>query len=105
MNLLLNGIQAMPDGGDLLVTSRLEKSENRIVIEIKDTGQGIPAENLDKIFEPFFTTKERGEGTGLGLSVSYGIIKQHNGDIRISSQEGEGTTFYVCLPDICEVNC
>lgn len=98
MNLLLNGIQAMPEGGSLRVTSRLEKSDNKMTIEVEDTGNGIAEENLDKIFEPFFTTKGTSEGTGLGLSVSYGIVKQHNGEIRVSSRKNVGTMFSISLP-------
>jgi len=72
-------------------------------IAFRDTGSGISSENMDKIFEPFFTTKKAGEGTGLGLSVSYGIVKKFGGDIRVKSQTAEegkepGTTFTVLLP-------
>jgi len=96
LNLFLNAIQAMPDKGTLRIKSF---SENRsIKIDISDTGIGIPRENLDKIFEPFFTTKEVGQGTGLGLAVSYGIIKKHRGYIKVDSEMGRGTTFSVVLP-------
>ncbi len=104
MNLLLNGIQAMPEGGSLKVTSRLEKEDNKITIEVKDTGTGIAEDNLDRIFEPFFTTKGTSEGTGLGLSVSYGIVKQHNGEIKVSSQKNVGTTFSISLPFVNHLN-
>jgi len=69
-----------------------------LIVEIADTGQGIPPENLKKIFDPFFTTKPVGQGTGLGLSVSYEIVKKHGGDIQVRSKLGEGTTFTVRLP-------
>ncbi len=98
MNLILNGIQAMPDGGKLDIRTDFDKQNEQIVIDVADTGRGIPDATLDKIFEPFFTTKSRGQGTGLGLSVSYGIIRQHNGEITVSTKPGEGTTFTIHLP-------
>ena len=67
-------------------------------VRIADTGQGIPKENLNKIFDPFFTTKNPQEGTGLGLSVSYGIIQKHHGDIIVESEVGKGTRFIIKLP-------
>jgi signal transduction histidine kinase len=70
----------------------------RVNIEIEDTGEGIPAEHLDKIFEPFFTTKEIGKGTGLGLSVTYGLVQDMNGDIAVKSEVGIGTTFTLSFP-------
>jgi two-component system NtrC family sensor kinase len=69
-----------------------------VIIEIKDTGTGIKAEHLDKIFDSFFTTKDAVKGVGLGLSVCYGFIKDHGGDIVVKSQEGAGTTFVITLP-------
>lgn len=96
LNLLVNAIQAMPDEGTLRIKSYGENKSLRV--DISDTGIGIPAENLDKIFDPFFTTKEVGHGTGLGLSVSYGIVKKHHGHITVSSEVGRGTTFSVILP-------
>ncbi|MBT4644397.1 MAG: DUF3365 domain-containing protein [Deltaproteobacteria bacterium] len=98
MNLLLNSIQAMPEGGDLNLVTQLNLKKKQIMIIMADSGYGIPDDKLDIIFEPFFTTKERGKGTGLGLSVSYGIIQQHNGNLSVSSQPGTGTTFYITLP-------
>jgi two-component system, NtrC family, sensor kinase len=98
MNLLLNSMQAMPDGGRLDLVTHLNGEMHLIEITVSDTGTGIPEDKRDKIFEPFFTTKERGKGTGLGLSVSYGIIKQHNGDISVTSNDGSGTTFSIHLP-------
>jgi signal transduction histidine kinase/uncharacterized protein YpmB len=97
-NLLLNAIQAMPDGGKLMVSTRVSKDKKNLEISFADTGEGISRENLSKIFEPFFTTKKMGEGTGLGLSVSYGIVKDHEGSIEVESEEGKGTTFTVVLP-------
>lgn len=96
LNLLLNAIQAMPDKGTLRVKSYVE--DDAIRIDVSDTGVGIPPENLEKIFDPFFTTKEVGQGTGLGLSVSYGIVKKHRGHISVTSEVGAGTVFSVKLP-------
>ena len=98
LNLFLNGIQAMPHGGDLTVVIRLGKAQNEGVIDVKDTGVGISREHLDRIFDPFFTTKKDGEGTGLGLSVSYSIIEKHGGRIEVQSKPGAGSTFSIFLP-------
>ncbi len=96
INLIQNAIQAMPDGGEL----NLGSSQNRkwIDITIEDSGVGIPKKNLSKIFDPFFSTKAEGEGTGLGLSVSYGIITQHKGKIEVKSKINKGTTFTIKIP-------
>jgi len=96
INIMLNAYQAMPDGGTLHITTRTVGSELQVIFT--DTGPGIPPENVQNIFDPFFTTKEVGEGTGLGLSVSYGIVKAHGGDIEVESQVGKGTTFAIKLP-------
>jgi len=96
INIMLNAYQAMPDGGTLHITTKMVGSELQVIFA--DTGTGIPPENVQNIFDPFFTTKEVGEGTGLGLSVSYGIIKAHGGDIEVESQVGKGTTFVIKLP-------
>jgi PAS domain S-box-containing protein len=97
LNILLNAADAM-DGKEGEITIRTTASEEKVYIIFQDTGRGIPEENLGKIFEPFFTTKGVGEGTGLGLWVSYGIIKNFNGDIKVASVVGKGTTFTVILP-------
>ena len=97
LNLFLNAIHAMPDGGELTVKAKLY-SDEFIKIEVKDTGVGIKAEDLAKIFDPFFTTKGVGRGTGLGLSVTYAIVKEHGGYIEVDSEVGKGSTFYVYLP-------
>jgi two-component system NtrC family sensor kinase len=76
----------------------LRNGWNDMEISFKDTGSGIPEENLDKIFEPFFSTKQVGKGTGLGLSICYGIIEAHGGRIEVESKLDEGTTFRVILP-------
>ena len=104
-NLISNAYQAMPEGGVLEV--RTSETPDRLVIEVEDTGCGIPRENLTKIFQPFFTTKKLGKGTGLGLAVTYGIVKMHRGDITVRSnadptQGPTGTTFAVSLPRIAE---
>ena len=96
VNLINNATQAMPEGGTLRVN--LSRSDGVAAIAVQDTGIGIPAENLDRIFDPFFTTKPEGEGTGLGLSVSYGIISNHSGRIEVDSKVGQGTTFMILLP-------
>jgi signal transduction histidine kinase len=96
INLIQNAIQAMPEGGKL--TLAVGEYNHSAIIQIQDTGVGIPEENLKKIFDPFFTTKPIGEGTGLGLSVSYGIIKNHDGDILVKSKVGKGTIFTIRLP-------
>lgn len=104
VNLLNNAVQAMPDGGRLAIATRLSEREmdgvyrQMATIYVNDTGIGISPENLERIFDPFFTTKEVGQGTGLGLSVSYGIIEKHNGRIEVQSIPGEGSTFTLLLP-------
>ena len=100
-NLVTNAYAAMSDGGTL--TIRTGDDNGRLCISISDTGTGIPKDNLKKIFEPFFTTKQIGKGTGLGLAVTYGIVKMHRGDIRVESNNDPsagptGTTFTVTLP-------
>jgi len=94
VNLILNACDAMPDGGTLTVTSR--KADGAVEIAIADTGTGIAPEHLSKIFDPFFTTKQM--GTGLGLSVVYGVVEKHGGSMRAQSRLGEGTTMTVRLP-------
>jgi len=96
LNIFKNAKEAMPKGGTLSVGT--SKEDNRILIRIQDTGVGIPVEIKDRIFEAFFTTKQKVKGVGLGLSVCYGIIKDHGGDIKVESQEGRGTTFAITLP-------
>jgi two-component system NtrC family sensor kinase len=97
VNLFINAIQAMPEGGDLFVSASFDPQSDRIILEIRDTGIGINKENLPHVFDPFFSTKGT-KGTGLGLSVSYGIIRQHHGDITVESEEGKGTSFIIKLP-------
>ncbi len=105
-NLILNGMQAMPEGGRMVVETirkpATENSAGTVEIIFTDNGVGISEENIAKILEPFFTTKKVGQGTGLGLSVSYGIVQEHGGDIKIASQHGVGSTFTVVLPIVTE---
>lgn len=104
INIILNATQAMPDGGSLTITTSIakgtvisESKKDAVRIDIKDTGVGIPKENLSRLFTPFFTTKERGKGVGLGLPVVHGIIERHKGKIEVSSDLNMGTTFSIFL--------
>lgn len=98
LNLIFNAIEAMPKGGKLQIISELDSKKKNARIEIRDTGYGIPKENLNDIFDPFFTTKGEGEGTGLGLSIVYGITKNHKGKISVNSKAGEGSSFVLTFP-------
>ncbi|PKL35889.1 MAG: hypothetical protein CVV44_20445 [Spirochaetae bacterium HGW-Spirochaetae-1] len=97
-NFAINSADAMPGGGSLVVQTWYEHGNHEVVMSITDTGTGISRENLKKIFDPFFTTKETGQGTGLGLAVTYGIVERHGGTIAVESTVGEGTTFTIRLP-------
>ncbi|MCS6806543.1 MAG: ATP-binding protein [Acidobacteriota bacterium] len=96
MNLLLNARDAMPDGGVLTIKTRLDAG--MVLVEVADTGVGIAQEHIRRIYDPFFTTKGIGQGTGLGLALSYGIIQEHGGRIDVESQVGQGTQFTIYLP-------
>jgi len=96
-NILTNAVQSIDGSGDIIVKTCIE-GDGRISVSITDTGCGIREEDRGRIFYPFFTTKRTGEGTGLGLTVSYGIIQGHGGDISVESVEGEGSTFRITLP-------
>lgn len=100
LNLFTNAADAMPNGGRLTLRVHPGELESvpAVVIEVRDTGIGIPAELLERVYEPFFTTKEEGKGTGLGLAICKRIILQHHGKLELSSALGEGTTFRVILP-------
>jgi two-component system NtrC family sensor kinase len=98
INLVLNGAEAIKGGGRVSVSTFVVEDGKRVVLEVKDTGSGIPPDCLNKIFDPFFTTKEEGKGVGLGLAVVYGIIDAHGGDIEVASTVGQGSTFRVTLP-------
>jgi hypothetical protein len=96
LNLFLNARDAMDKGG--VLTVRTWSADATVYAEVRDTGQGIPSENLSRIYDPFFTTKAAKKGTGLGLSVSYGIVREHGGAIEVDSQPGEGTRFQLGFP-------
>jgi hypothetical protein len=96
LNLFLNARDAMTKGGWLSVTT--SRDERGAIVEVSDTGAGIPTEHIARIYDPFFTTKPEGRGTGLGLSVSYGIVQEHGGSLTCDSAAGQGTTFTLVLP-------
>jgi signal transduction histidine kinase len=96
MNLINNAIQAIEGEGEVVISTYLEERE--VVIEVADTGKGIPEELTNRLFEPFFTTKDTGQGTGLGLSISLGIMEDHNGRIEFFNNDKGGATFKVYLP-------
>jgi signal transduction histidine kinase len=98
INLIINAAQAIERQGLINLTAAKDLLAREVVIEINDTGHGIPEKIQAKIFDPFFTTKEEGQGTGLGLSVAYGIIQQHQGNITVKSNPGQGTSFFIRLP-------
>jgi PAS domain S-box-containing protein len=100
MNLISNAAEAMEsrDGGRLSIETKHVLRKDKLEVDFKDTGIGIPDENIPKLFEPFFTTKRKGKGVGLGLSVAYGIIQEHGGSIYVKSTEGKGTTFHLKFP-------
>jgi signal transduction histidine kinase len=100
LNLIHNSMHAMPTGGNLFITTKVCRRDTRegVNIIIHDTGIGIPPDLVERVFEPFFTTRSRDGGTGLGLSVSYGIVVDHGGDIEVASEVGAGSTFTVWLP-------
>ncbi|MBN2395082.1 MAG: PAS domain S-box protein [Candidatus Atribacteria bacterium] len=96
LNIIFNAIQAMPKGGELYITTSFDPAKNVIMIEFKDTGIGIPEENLKKILKPYFTTFKG--GTGLGLTISRNIVRKHKGTMSIDSKPGEGAIISICLP-------
>ncbi len=98
VNLITNASQAMPGGGMIKVKAYVAEDGKNIAIDVIDHGVGIPEHKLENIFDPFYTTKEEGQGTGLGLSVTYGTIKEHQGEIAVESTEGKGARFTVYLP-------
>ncbi len=98
INILWNGIEAMPEGGVLTVSTNFDRQRNIIEVKISDTGVGISEDDVEKIFEPFFTTKDEGKGVGLGLSVAYGIIRQHEGELYIQSKESAGVHCTIQFP-------
>ena len=97
LNLFMNAVDAMPDGGQLRVSLKTS-ADGEIEIAVADDGQGIPERDLARIFEPFFTSKEAGTGNGLGLMVAKGIVKDHGGSMKVESEQGQGTEFQILLP-------
>lgn len=102
MNLLVNAAQAMQGSGNITIVSRIRAHNEIVEIVVSDTGPGIAEDHLEKVFEPFFTTKTTGEGTGLGLSVSFAIVKEHQGTIKVSSEPGNGATFTLRFPAVVD---
>ncbi len=98
INLVMNARQAVGENGWIAVQTSYDRDAEQVCISVKDNGAGIEAKHLKRIFDPFFTTKPTGEGTGLGLAVSYGIVKSHGGEIEVESTPGMGTEFRVLLP-------
>jgi signal transduction histidine kinase len=98
MNLLLNACHAVKDGGQINVSTAHSPEDGVITVQVRDTGCGIAPDVIDRIWDPFFTTKEVGQGVGLGLALTYNIVKGHGGEIRVESSVGNGTTFTVLLP-------
>ena len=98
LNLIINAAEAMEGTGKLTITTTMNATDHSVDIDVQDTGPGILPQHLEKIFDPFFTTKETGHGVGLGLAISYGIVKEHNGKLSVNSKLGKGTTFTVSLP-------
>ncbi len=98
MNIIINAAEAMEGNGRLALTTRFDPADRFDELEFADSGPGVAKENLEKIFDPFFTTKDTGHGVGLGLAISYGIVKEHKGTISVESEVGKGTIFTVRLP-------
>jgi two-component system NtrC family sensor kinase len=103
LNMIINALDATEPGDAITIytapgLSASDSGQKGVEITVADTGCGIPPENLDKLFDPFFSTKEVGQGTGLGLSVSYGIVQRHGGTMRVQSEVGKGTRFFIWLP-------
>jgi two-component system, NtrC family, sensor kinase len=93
-----SGLPAVQAGYELIVSVSTKKANGSVAIRVKDNGSGIPQKVLGKIFQPFFTTKPAGQGTGLGLSLSYDIVKAHGGELRVETKEQEGSEFIILLP-------
>ncbi len=104
MNLVFNAMDAMPDGGELTISGGRMDDSNKVWLSLADTGQGIDQKDLSRIFEPFYSTKPDGKGVGLGLSMVYGIIREHNGTIEVDSQPDKGTKFLIVLPTEAKIS-
>jgi PAS domain S-box-containing protein len=98
MNLVFNAMESMPEGGTMTFSGGQDDNSDEVWLALTDTGQGIDERDLPRIFEPFYSTKGAGKGVGLGLSMVYGIIREHNGNIEVDSEPGKGTTFKITLP-------
>ena len=98
LNIMDNAIDAIDKNGTITITTRSLPETGEVDIAIADTGKGIPKDALEKIFDPFFTTKKVGEGTGLGLTISFSIVEKLGGRITVESEEGKGTTFHILVP-------
>ncbi len=98
LNLLLNAVDAIPDGGRITVKTHADEEGKSVAVELHDTGKGIPPELREKIFQPFFTTKGKGKGSGLGLAVSKRIVEEHGGTIQFANSSDGGVTFTIMLP-------
>jgi two-component system NtrC family sensor kinase len=100
LNLVMNAAEAAQGrgGGKIVITTRTNEARDGVEMVVEDNGEGIPPENLSKIFEPFFTSKSDGKGVGLGLAVLYGIVREHDGEVEVSSKVGVGTRFTISLP-------
>jgi signal transduction histidine kinase len=98
MNLIFNALDAMPKGGRITVSGGYCDAGDQVWLTISDTGHGIHPDDLPRIFEPFYSTKENGKGVGLGLSMVYGIIREHHGTVTVESEPDKGTAFRITLP-------
>jgi two-component system NtrC family sensor kinase len=98
VNLVQNGLDACAGRGEVTVSAGLGADGSSVVIRVRDTGCGMPPEVQAQIFTPFYTTKQIGKGTGMGMSIVYGVVKMHAGDISVESAPGSGTTFHIRLP-------
>jgi two-component system, NtrC family, sensor kinase len=98
MNLIFNAMESMPKGGLMTISGGSGPGDKQIWLTIADTGQGIPPDELSRIFDPFYSTKLSGRGVGLGLSMVYGIIREHHGTVEVRSEPGKGTVFKIILP-------
>ena len=96
--LIMNAADALPQGGNVWLTTSFSREDQRVTVVVRDDGIGIPADLLPHLFEPFLTTKETGRGVGLGLAISQSILERHSGNIEVQSDLGRGTTFTVTLP-------
>jgi two-component system NtrC family sensor kinase len=101
-NLVTNAVDAMPEGGDISISTRYDRERDEVELRVSDRGVGIPENDLEQIFDPFFTTKEVGRGTGLGLAVTWGVVKNHNGEINVESSHDSGTTVTIRIPRLEE---